>query len=268
MPIAAHQLLLGRVGHHRHGPERHGFTYPVFFLALDIDGLDTALVQPASRRSLPWPFSLGRFNLLSVRHRDHGPRDGTALGPWLRTLLREAGLPPEAGTRITLHTFPRVLGVGFNPVSFWICRDAQGAVRAMLAEVNNTFGEHHSYLVAHADGSAVLPGQLLGARKVFHVSPFFPVQGHYQFRVRAGEAGLQVRIEYQDGAGRGLFAYLQGQPVAFRSLPLLTAFVRHPLQTLTVLSRIHLHALRLWRKGAQFHRKPTAPLEEISIERT
>jgi DUF1365 family protein len=260
----AHQLLVGRVGHHRDGPARHGFSYPVFFLGLDVDALDQALRRPAP---WPWPLSLGRFNLLAFHHRDHGARDGSPLGPWIRRVLADAGVPAEAAHQVTLHSFPRVLGLGFNPVSFWLCRDGAGATRALLAEVSNTFGEHHSYLIAHADGRPIGRHDLLDAHKIFHVSPFFPVQGRYGFRVRAEGAALQVRIDYADGAGHRLLAYLQGSPQPFTSAGLLSAFVRHPVQPFSVLARIHWHALLLWRKGVSFHRKPAPPHKEISVER-
>ena len=260
----AHQLFLGHVGHHRAGAVRHGFNYRVFFLGLDVDAMDQALRQPVRQ---PWLFSLGGFNLLGIRHADYGPRDGSALGPWLRALLARSGVPGEAGHRITLHTFPRVLGIGFNPVSFWMCRDSEGQLRAMLAEVSNTFGEHHSYLVAHADGGPITDADQLEARKVFHVSPFFPVQGRYHFQIHAKGTALQVRIDYRDGTGATLLAYLQGGPHPFTAPALLQAFIRHPMQTLSVLSRIHWHALLLWRKGVPFHSKPTPPDKEISVER-
>jgi DUF1365 family protein len=262
--VSSHQLLVGRMGHHRAGTVRHGFTYPVFFLALDVDALDNAVAQPSG---WPWPLGLDRPGLLSVRRRDFGPRDGGPLGPWLRRMLAAAGLPRESAARIVLHTFPRVFGLGFNPVNFWLCHDAAGAVRALFAEVSNTFGEHHSYLVAHPDGRAIAADDLLEASKVFHVSPFFPVAGRYHFRVRSSSEGVQVRISYGDGRGQHLNAYLQGSAQPFSTRALLQAFFRHPLQALTVLSRIHWHALLLWRKGVRFHRKPAPPIEEISVER-
>jgi DUF1365 family protein len=75
-----------------------------------------------------------------------------------------------------------MLGYVFNPVSFWFCHDRGGALRAVLAEVNNTFGERHNYLVAHADGRPIRDGEALRARKLFHVSPFLAVHGDYRFR--------------------------------------------------------------------------------------
>jgi len=262
--VSAHRLFQGHVGHRRDGTVRHGFSYPVFFLGLDVDALDAA---GTGTEAPCWPLAVDRPGLLSVRRRDYGPRDGSALGPWLRSRLSAAGLPAECAQRIVLHTFPRICGLGFNPVNFWLCLDPQGAARALLAEVSNTFGEHHSYLVAHADARPLDAGALPEARKVFHVSPFFPVEGRYRFALRHGARGVQVRILYGDGRGQALSAYLQGQGLPLSTGALLTALLHHPLQPLLVLLRIHWHALLLWRKGVRFHRKPAPPNEEISLER-
>jgi uncharacterized protein len=265
---SAQSFFLGRIGHFRNGIARHGFTYPVFFLGIDVDTLDQACLPERKDRPIwPWLFSVNGLNLLSISHHSHGPRNGDALGPWIRDILSNAGLPSECSETVTLYTFPRVLGIGFSPASFWLCRDESGKLRAMLAEVNNTFGEHHSYLVSHIDARVIEHSDQLFARKVFHVSPFFPVMGHYQFQVHDSDQGLQVRIKYQDGKGNSLLAYLHGRPQTMTAKGLAIAFVMYPLQTFTVLSRIHWHALLLWRKGVQFHYKPNPPSKEISVER-
>lgn len=258
----------GRTGHFRNGPVQHGFTYRVFFLGMDIDTLDQCLnAERSIRPKWPWLFSVNGLNLLAFSHSSHGPRDGSALGPWIRNILREAQLPDYCGHTITLHTFPKILGWGFSPVSFWLCRDREGQLRAMLAEVNNTFGEHHSYLVAHDDAAVIEGSKPLSAIKVFHVSPFFPVAGQYQFQIQCSTPNLHIRIQYKDGQGNDLIAYLQGRGSAMSGLALLVSFLKHPFQNITVLSRIHWHALLLWRKGVRFHRKPAPPREEISVER-
>ena len=61
----------------------------------------------------------------------------------------------HANRHLVLYAFPRMLGYVFNPISFWLCHDAAGAVRAVLCEVRNTFGEQHNYLLAHPDGRAL-----------------------------------------------------------------------------------------------------------------
>jgi uncharacterized protein len=265
---APQQFYLGRIGHFRNRPARHGFTYPVLFLGLDIDTLDLALNPERNQRPIwPWLFSVNGLNLLSIRHSNHGPRDGSALGPWIREILSQAGIPSESSATITLHTFPSVLGLGFSPASFWLCRDHEGNIRAMLAEVNNTFGEHHSYLVSHSDTRSIEASDQMMAQKVFHVSPFFPVSGHYSFQIQDSGNQLQIRIKYKDGNGNDLIAYMHGRAQLMNSRALAMAFVKYPFQTLTVLSRIHWHALLLWRKGVQLFSKPEPPTKEISVER-
>src|SRR3982074_1008899 len=93
-----------------------------------------------------------------------------------------AGQHVSADGEIVLYAFPRMLGYVFNPVSFWVCHDTSGNVRAVLAEVHNTFGETHHYLLADENGRALVSGETLSARKALHVSPFCAVQGHYAFR--------------------------------------------------------------------------------------
>jgi DUF1365 family protein len=262
------QFYLGRIGHFRNGTTRHGFTYRVFFLGLDIDTLDRACLPLRKNRPVwPWLFSVNGLNLLSISHKSHGPRNGSALGPWIRGLLSEAGLPDACSQTVTLYTFPRVMGLGFSPASFWLCRDQEGNLRAMLAEVNNTFGEHHSYLVSHPDARMIEHSDQLCAKKSVHVSPCFPVSGQSAFQVQDSGQELQIRIKYQDDKGNHLLAYLHGRSQAMTSKGLMMAFIQYPFQTLTVLSRIHWHALLLWRKGVQFYLKPNPPTKEISVER-
>ena len=144
------QLLVGNVMHRRLRPAENAFVYPVFYVQLPLRDLDAGNVGI---------FSVDRANLLSLRQKDHGPRDGTPLLPWIQSLLRERGLPDDG--EITLQAFPRVLGFVFNPVSFWFCRNTAGELIAVLAEVNNTFGGHHDYLLHNPDGSPLRDGQVL-----------------------------------------------------------------------------------------------------------
>lgn len=151
MSGAAAVLYTGEVMHRRYSPAQHAFRHGLFFLRLRIDG--------TPQQALPALCSRNRWNLASFHDADHGPRDGGALEPWIRGVLASHGLGAADGA-IWLQTFPRVLGYAFNPVSFWLCHDRAGLLRAVLAEVSNTFGEHHNYLVAHGDGrpSAAMTG--------------------------------------------------------------------------------------------------------------
>ena len=227
--------------HRRVRPAVNAFVYPVFFVQLPLRALDDC------RCGI---FSVDRWNLLSFRSADHGARDGSPLLPWITAHLREHGLPADG--EIVLQCFPRVLGYVFNPVSFWFCHDAAGHLIAVLAEVNNTFGGTHSYLL-HRHGAVLEEGELLTHVKLFHVSPFCEVAGDYHFRFFNKHERLQARIDYGDAEGPLLLTAITGNPLAWGAANLLKTLLRMPFLTLGVMVRIHWQALKLWFKGVRFH---------------
>jgi hypothetical protein len=250
----------GQIRHTRLRPARHAFAYPGYFLRLPLRSL-------AQR---PWASGWLRFNrpgVFSVNDRDHG--DGRPLLAWIEDLLRSEGISDAQG-EIWLHTFPRVLGYAFNPVSFWFAHRDDGALRAIVCEVNNTFGERHCYLLARADGRPLREGELHEARKVFHVSPFCRIEGRYRFRfllsaADAGRTGRWVgRIDYDDGHGPLLLTSISGrlQPMSERVLA--RAAFAYPAFTLGVIVRIHWQALKLWLKRVPFVSKPQPPALHIT----
>ena len=246
--MQAPSLHLGQVMHRRLRPVGHAFTYPVFYVCLPLRrlaSLDCGI------------FRVGRPGLLSFHEADHGPRDGSPLLPWICARLREHGLPDDG--EIVLQTFPRVLGFVFNPVSFWFCHDRAGVLIAVLAEVNNTFGQHHAYLL-HRHGEPLAEGDILKAEKCLHVSPFNDSQGGYRFRFLLARQKPLVRIDYDDADGPLLITSISGLPQSWRAGTFLAALIRMPLLTLGVIWRIHWQALRLWLKGVPFHgtRPPSA----------
>ena len=184
------RIFLGNVMHRRLRPAVNAFVYPVFYIQLSVRHPELA--------NCPI-FSVDRSNLLSFRTKDHGARDGSPLLPWIQAQLRQRGLPDDG--EITLQCFPRVFGYVFNPVSFWFCRNIEGALIAVLAEVNNTFGGRHSYLLHNADGSPLRDGQEICASKEFHVSPFNEIEGGYRFRFHLDRPLPLARIDYDDAEG-------------------------------------------------------------------
>jgi uncharacterized protein len=248
------RLYFGSVMHARLRPRRNRFVYRVFFLRVRVDRIDRL------SRAL---FSVDRWNLFSFHRRDHGPRDGSDLESWMRGLLAGEGLVAADG-EIWLQAFPRMLGYVFNPVSFWLCHDSAGRLRAVLCEVNNTFGEHHNYLVAHSDARPIEPEDWLPARKVFHVSPFCRVEGSYRFRFDAAGEVCDMRIDHHDADGRLLATGLRGHATALTTPKLLRTLVLYPWMTFGVILRIHYQALRLWLKGVPFHTKPLPPIQETT----
>lgn len=256
LPSAA--IGIGRVHHARLRPAANHFAYPSYFLRLPLRALQ--------RQS--WPFKRLARNgrgLFALNDADHG--DGRPLLEWIEDLLALADIT-DADGEIWLHTFPRVLGYVFNPVSFWFAHRADGALRAIVCEVNNTFGERHCYLLAHDDGRPLAWGETLSARKAFHVSPFCPVEGRYRFRFlqasRDDGDRCVSRIDYDDRAGPLLQTSIDGklQPLTDRAL--LRLFCSRPLFTFFVIGRIHLQALKLWAKRVPLFRKPESPSLNLS----
>jgi uncharacterized protein len=248
------QLLHGCVIHARLRPRRNSFRYRIFFLRFPLSGLerlDNAL------------FSINRWNLFSFHYRDHGARDGSHPERWIRELLAREGLG-EADGEVWLQAFPRMLGYVFNPVSFWLCHDKDGALRAVLCEVNNTFGEHHHYLLAHPDHRPIVDTDTMKARKVFHVSPFCDVAGQYRFQFEIADGTSRIRIDYDDPGGKLLLTAISGKSATFGAGGLLRAFVLYPGMTFGVIARIHIQALILWVKGVPWFNKPLPPQKELT----
>ena len=235
------RLVIGQVMHRRLRPVVNAFVYPVFFVQLPVADL-TAGNGPI--------FSVDRSNLLSFHQKDHGPRDGSPLLPWIQGVLRQQGLADDG--EIVIQCFPRVFGYVFNPVSFWFCHDRAGELIAVLAEVSNTFGGRHAYLLHNPDGAPLREGQELRAAKAFHVSPFCEVEGGYRFRFYVQRKCPVVRIDYDDTEGELLLTSISGKSAAWSSRALLGAFLRMPLLTAGVVFRIHWQALKLWLKGVPF----------------
>jgi DUF1365 family protein len=182
----------------------------------------------------------------------------------LRNILYGHGLGEICDGDIVLMTMPRMLGYVFNPVSFWFCRDRAGAPRAVLCEVNNTFGETHCYLVHHDDNRPIEPDAWLEGRKAFHVSPFLPIEGGYRFRFRLDDEYAHVDVNYHDADGLMLATSVGGRREALDDRTVLRRFLGNPTMTLAVIVRIHWQALHLWRKRARFYRKPAPPPEFVT----
>lgn len=258
-------LLLGKVMHARLRPRANRFAYNVYQLRLPLRSLAAGgrTGKPA-RRALAGPLvGYNRPGLLSFHERDHG--DGvTPLPAWIDRLLRDHDIA-DADGEVWLHCFPRVLGYVFNPVSFWFCHRADGVLRAILCEVNNTFGERHCYLLANEDGAPLVWGQHLAAIKQFHVSPFCPVEGSYSFQFRQPAADhYDVRIDYHDSQGMLLLTGISGKARRLTPRSVMAAFFSMPFMTLGVVVRIHMQALRLWLSGTPFFTKPSPPVTQVS----
>ena len=246
--------IAGQTWHGRRGAIENRFRYGVDYMLLDAE---------AERVTAPALFARNRRGLVSLRDADHGGPRGHGRGAaWVRGVLAAHGL--DLPGQVLLLAQPRVLGHVFNPVSFWLCHDADGQLCAVIAEVNNTFGDRHCYLVHHDDLRPIGPEDRLAARKVFHVSPFQPVEGGYTFRFDIRPERIGVWIDYSAGNEGGLYATLTGRRRALTTRGLVATLLRRPFGSRRVLALIHWQALKLWWKGARFHSRPEPPEAEVT----
>ena len=252
------ELCFGNVHHNRLRPARNSFNYGVYFLRLPLRSLQQSPLKTGL-------LSHNRFNLLSFYDKDHGDGVSTPL-QWIENLLKSEGIHDTDG-EIWLQTFPRVLGYVFNPVSFFFCHRKNGALRAVLCEVSNTFGERHCYLLEQ--NTPISNSDELVARKVFHVSPFCQVEGSYRFQFKRtqqpdGSERTLARIDHHDATGPLLLTNISGVAHELNDRFIAQALLSYPFMTFSVIARIHWQALKLFFKRVPFFSKPAEPLKELN----
>lgn len=244
--------MRARITHARRGDLKHAFA----------NHADHVLLAPETFRP-PRFMRHNRFNLIAFHDADHGGPRGAGTGaPWAWAQFATVGITPRPGRVVALLTQPRFLGYWFNPVSFWLLIDGDALIAA-IAEVNNTFGDRHSYLLARPGLEPIKADTPLTAPKVFHVSPFQDVAGEYHFNFALGPDRIVIRIGQTHGAD-GIDTAMSGALVPLTGRGILAGAVRRPGGALRVIAQIYWHALRIKLKGATYRRRPTPPDQEIS----
>ncbi len=247
----------GEVRHTRLKPARHAFRYGNYFWLLPMRALAREPQAIVRRNRRGW---------LSFHDVDHGDGGVDALA-WLDSLLRAQGLwqadLPDG--EVWLQTYPRVMGYAFKPVSFWYVHRPDGSLHAIVAEVNNTFGERHCYLLS---GPQLGWGREIESDKVFHVSPFCDTQGRYRFRFMRTAQRLIARVDHDDEGGPLIRTAISGVLQALDARSARQAFWGWPLMTFGVVARIHWQALQLWLKRVPFFSKPEPPAQFATGPRT
>jgi len=250
-PVEAGMLYPGKVMHQRLKPFGHRFSYSVFSLLVDLDRLDE--LDRMSRL-----LSVNRRGVLSFRESDHAEREGETLRQLADRLLAQAGLEQRAW-RVLLLTYPRMFGYVFNPISVYFAYAENGELIALIYAVRNTFGERHAYVAPVREGEAGPDGVRQTRTKIFHVSPFVGMGTRYQFRVLPPGRVVRLRIHETEDGDPLLAAALSGEARALNDASLLDCLARFPFMTVKVIAGIHWQALKLWIKGAQFHKSPPPP---------
>jgi DUF1365 family protein len=250
-------LYEGHVVHQRLAPRRHRLRYALFQVLFDLDEL------PDLSRRLRW-FSHDRLNLFSFFDRDHGDGRPGPLRGYVEETLAGAGVD-IAGGPIRLLCMPRLFGHVFNPISIYWCHRPDGRLAAMLYEVNNTFGQRHSYLIPvdlYADPGAVRQA----CAKAFHVSPFMDMAMTYDFAITAPGQTISTSVNGRTTEGAPMItANFSGVRHALTDARLLRALVVFPLMTLKVVAAIHWEAVKLLAKGLRLRPAPAPPAEPVSV---
>jgi hypothetical protein len=245
-------LLEGKVRHRRSRPVVYALEHDVYYFALDLSELDEV------DRSLRL-VSRNRRNVLQFRDDDHWPVPASDLRATVLEHLRAEGEDPT-GWRITLVTSLRVLGYGFNPASFYLCRDATGMLSVVVVEVHNTHLERHLYTLRPR---AAGPHFVSSMDKDFYVSPFIDMEGQYTVHVQDDPRRLRIAINERQGGAPLLATSLVLERRRLTNRSVLRMLVLHPLVTQKTIALIHWHALRLWRRGVTFHRHGEAAGEAL-----
>ncbi|WP_299779618.1 DUF1365 domain-containing protein [uncultured Roseobacter sp.] len=244
--------ISGLTFHGRKGAIENAFRYSVDYILLDAE----------AQVRCPRLFARNGSALTSLHDSDHGGPPKAGRGAlWVREVLEQHQITGVA--QIELLAQPRMLGHVFNPVSFWLCRRDDGALITVIAEVSNTFGDRHSYLCHHPNLRPIEPSDTLKAQKIFHVSPFQPIEGGYSFRFDINDARIGIWIDYTRGNG-GLIATLTGKRKPLTNRAILRSALLRPLGARRVLALIHWQALKLWAKGARYRARPMPPEKEVS----
>jgi len=292
-------LYAGTVVHQRFKPRRHRLRYRLFWMLFDLDEIPPARLRLFSHNRFNLVSFYDRDHLNGTRSRDiavasvtaasvnpgegRGPTtcprgNGTIAGnqttptaspqglrPQIEQAMKAAGLVPDGGP-IRLLCMPRVFGHAFNPISVFFCHRRDETLAAILYEVNNTFGQRHSYLIPVEDCGQKSITQ--HCDKAFYVSPFMDMAITYQFRVVPPADRTAVIVNGDDAHGRVIAASFTGRRRPLSDTALLGVVARHGLLSLKVIGAIHWEALKLWLKGVRLQPRPPPPRHPITIVST
>lgn len=238
----ASAIYQGTVRHRRHQPHAHAFRYPIAFLYLDLDELEAVTALS------PW-WSWQRRNLAEFRRSDYHGDPGKPLADAVRdTVAERCGRRPVGPIRLLTHA--RYFGHCFNPVSFYYCYAEDGTtLEAIVAEITNTpWKERHAYVLPVRDAGVHGSALAFAFDKRFHVSPFLPMDRHYDWRFQVPGQQLRVHMDVNRGDSRDFDAtlVLEREPMSRAALHRL--LWRYPLMTLRVVAAIHWQAFIIWCK--------------------
>lgn len=229
-------LVVGRVSHSRRGPVRHTFHHSAYQWLVDLDHLPEV---PAYLR----PFA-------SFRSADHLGDPALPIKSNVQRFLALHGVDLGAGARILMLANARILGHVFDPLSVFWCYDGAGRLVCVVAEVHNTYGERHAYLVRpDADGKA-------GHDKELYVSPFYDVSGDYELRFTMRPDVVATSVALRREHSVAFCATFRGRPRPATARAVISRLVRQPLMTQRVSALIRIHGIWLWLRRLPVRPRP------------
>lgn len=217
-----------RIFHARHAPLRNAFAYRTYQWLVDVDEL---------------PRPTGWLRLLAGFHaRDHLDDPGRTIRARVDDFLHAHGVDLGGG-QVLMLAHARVLGYVFNPLSVFWCHRADGTLACVIAEVHNTYGQRHAYLV-HTDDRG-----RARTEKELYVSPYHPVDGWYQMSLPRPGPRLALGVTLHRPNGHRFVATVQGRGVPATLPALLRASARHPWSTVMVSALIRWQGIKLYARG-------------------
>jgi DUF1365 family protein len=249
-------LYVGEVIHQRFAPTRHRLRYRMFQILFDLDELpelNTRLIL----------FSHNVFNAFSFRDCDHGDGETKSLRAYVERILAAADIVLVGG-RIDLLCMPRLFGHVFNPISIYYCYNEAGSLAAMIYEINNTFGQRHTYLIPATLADDGVARQTCA--KDFYVSPFMDMDMTYEFTMTAPGDIISTVVNGRGPTGAPLIhAAFAGKRRNLTDGMLARALLAYPFLTLGVVFAIHWEALRLFAKGLKLRHRPASPPTPVTV---
>jgi DUF1365 family protein len=224
-----------QVRHVRATPLRNAFSYRTYQWLVDVDDLPRlpGVLRP----------------LADFRARDHLGDARRSIRQNLDGFLAARGID-LAGGKVTMLAHARVLGYVFNPLTVYWCHRPGGSLECVVAEVHNTYGERHCYLLRTDEaGRAQVP-------KEFYVSPFYPVDGRYRMSLPEPDSRLALSIVLARPDGCSFTASVRGRGVPATGRALLASAVRHPWSTAAVSARIRWQGIKLYLRGLRVAPRP------------
>lgn len=229
------------ISHVRHTPLKNSFTYRSYSWFVDVDNLPRLplLMRP----------------LAVFRSGDHlGDPDATIRSN-VERYLRTQGIEPDGGP-IHMLTSARVFGYVFNPLTLFWCYRSNGELECVVAEVHNTYGERHCYLLrTDISGRASVP-------KAFYVSPFNEVDGQYRMKLPPPGERLAVSIVLEREGHRPFVASVDGKRRPATGRNILAAALTVPAAPLLVSALIRVQGITLWARRLPVVARPHHPSQE------